>query len=261
VKSRLADMLLMPDEPVHTPMPGADAMSRRELSRQKKLEANLPISFLQAQYLPQKLDDCTVLLQEENGLWRADNSMLQASTQGVAFRGSKELDDRVAGLILPWRSTVAAEDEGDGWVKVTEDGYRKVMAECDRLLGEPPWPQLRVVLQRVQACEAALSAAAAWKSRRLPGRTIQLPGHPQVSSPSSKIALQPRFSSTRREHTERVLTESFRLRPWTSPKRGTWSDTTSMQSMNLGSTAGDSSFPLRSFSPQHTRRMAQFQEV
>ncbi|CAE7351394.1 unnamed protein product [Symbiodinium natans] len=106
---------MMEEEPYFKPIPGADQPSRRDLARQRKLE-QLPRGFLKEQYLPQRLDGSAVLV-EWGGVWRADNRSLRAETQGIFYRGSKCLEDTVD-KVLPWNSTVHADDEGDGWVKV-----------------------------------------------------------------------------------------------------------------------------------------------
>ncbi|CAE7864303.1 unnamed protein product, partial [Symbiodinium microadriaticum] len=101
---------------------------------------------------PDPTQGCPVLA-EWGGVWRADNRRLQAETQGITFRGSKCLEDKVD-KVLSWNSTVHADDEGDGWVKVNVLGYQVIAQECDRLLGHPPWHQLRASLLRAGACEA-----------------------------------------------------------------------------------------------------------
>jgi len=57
---------------------------------------------------------------EEQRKWNfvADNSELQDNTLGLAYRRSKSEEDRVEGQGLLWGKTVAAEDCGDGWLKV-----------------------------------------------------------------------------------------------------------------------------------------------
>lgn len=51
-----------------------------------------------------------------------DNSALQAHADGIAYRFSKDMQDRdLASPLTPWGSSVEGVDEGDGWVKV---GYR-----------------------------------------------------------------------------------------------------------------------------------------
>eukprot|EP00930_Biecheleria_cincta_P028930 TRINITY_DN20133_c0_g1_i2.p1 TRINITY_DN20133_c0_g1~~TRINITY_DN20133_c0_g1_i2.p1 ORF type:complete len:1123 (-),score=191.55 TRINITY_DN20133_c0_g1_i2:15-3383(-) len=50
--------------------------------------------------------------------WYCDNQQLRANTDGIGYRYSKDLDDKVAEKTARWGSVVRGIDCGDGWVKV-----------------------------------------------------------------------------------------------------------------------------------------------
>jgi hypothetical protein len=74
-------------------------------------------------YLPVKLDGATVLVQEFPkfpNTWRVttQDGHLRSSTAGLAYRKSKNLDDKVGKGVADWGSLVYGYDEGDGWIRL-----------------------------------------------------------------------------------------------------------------------------------------------
>lgn len=67
-------------------------------------------------YLPKVVSGDPVLIPEAENTWRADNSVLRASTRGLCFRNSQALYDK-ADAILTWGESIRGADVGDGWVK------------------------------------------------------------------------------------------------------------------------------------------------
>jgi hypothetical protein len=68
-------------------------------------------------YLPTHLDGVRVLVDEGENQFRADNSILHATTKGVGYRKSKDLHNKDAGRALPWGEMIVGIDEEDGWVR------------------------------------------------------------------------------------------------------------------------------------------------
>lgn len=73
-------------------------------------------------YLPITVDGKVVLLPENEGMFRLDNSLLQHKAPGLGFRSSKEHPpvkwDTDTFPAPCWGSVVQGQDEGDGWIKV-----------------------------------------------------------------------------------------------------------------------------------------------
>ena len=150
-------------EDAEKPLPGADRLCRRDLARDEKLQRTLGKGALEERFLPKELQGKEVLL-KEGDLWRADNRLLRAETQGLTFRSTKGLEDTAKlDLVLPWGTLVSADDDGNGWVKVNAEGYLSVIAACDRALGSPHFMQMRKTLKRIGACEEAMEALRIWK--------------------------------------------------------------------------------------------------
>lgn len=72
-------------------------------------------------YLPIELDGAEVLVEECKNNWRAttEDDDLISRTSGLAYRKSKNLDDRVGFSIVTWGTLIYAIDEGDGWVRIS----------------------------------------------------------------------------------------------------------------------------------------------
>ena len=54
---------------------------------------------------------------DEEVKYLVDNSWLRASSQGLQYRASKNLDDR-AEAAVDWGEIVSGADAGDGWLMV-----------------------------------------------------------------------------------------------------------------------------------------------
>lgn len=69
-------------------------------------------------YLPRKLNGVRVLIQEQDGRWRAttENFEVEPGSKGLGYRRSKLLEEKTDAL-LKWGACVQGTDEGDGWVR------------------------------------------------------------------------------------------------------------------------------------------------
>merc|ERR1712232_770611 len=72
-------------------------------------------------FLPMIVQGKNVLMHTGGNTWRVDNSLLQSPSQGVAYRRSKQLDDRYnfdrIDKVATWGSIVEGIDTGDGWLQ------------------------------------------------------------------------------------------------------------------------------------------------
>lgn len=75
-------------------------------------------------YIPKKVNGSIVLIREGVDTWRASNDYLKSDALGVAFRGSKHLEDKVNEKL--WWDEILHEgvDEGDGWVRFLKTSAR-----------------------------------------------------------------------------------------------------------------------------------------
>merc|ERR1712232_816677 len=69
------------------------------------------------EFLPMTLQGKKVLVHEGGNKWRADNSELKSRTQGLVYRRSKRMDDKIADRRVAWGSLVEGTAD-DGWLKV-----------------------------------------------------------------------------------------------------------------------------------------------
>ncbi|CAJ1459391.1 unnamed protein product, partial [Effrenium voratum] len=67
------------------------------------------------------------------GWFLVDNSQLQAGSHGLGYRGSKDMEDIVAGKTAVWGEKVPGLDQGDGWVQVGEY-FLPLELQCKRVL-------------------------------------------------------------------------------------------------------------------------------
>ena len=75
----------------------------------------------QTLYLPMTFSGIPVLAHQGADKWMVDNSKLQAATQRLGYRVSKNLDDKLENSKLTgayWGSIVEGCDEGDGWLAI-----------------------------------------------------------------------------------------------------------------------------------------------
>jgi len=74
-------------------------------------------------YIPKKINGFVVLAEEPNarGTWRSTNKYLNlADSPGLAYRKSKNVDDKMGALVLHWGTSVNGADEGDGWIRLED---------------------------------------------------------------------------------------------------------------------------------------------
>ena len=67
-------------------------------------------------YLPIFVRDAPVLHQQKDGVWIVDNSFLRSDKQGIAFRLTKDIEDRHPTEVAAFGDTVEGDDDGDGWL-------------------------------------------------------------------------------------------------------------------------------------------------
>merc|ERR1712232_1444287 len=90
---------------------------RDELHRQAAWE-NQPDEIFDGAFLPIELNGIQVLEHEGCNEWFVDNSVLQADTDGLAYRRSANLDDRVVGdPCARWGFRVKGIARGADWVQ------------------------------------------------------------------------------------------------------------------------------------------------
>ena len=71
-----------------------------------------------APFLPLEANGVRVLVEEQPNVWRVTNDQLQATTAGLGYRKSKNLDDRFSNNWLAnWNDFIDGIDDGDGWVR------------------------------------------------------------------------------------------------------------------------------------------------
>lgn len=76
-------------------------------------------------YLPKSFNGKRILVEEGENSWRVDNSQLQADTDGIGYRLSKDITDKdPSSTLAKWGSTIEGADagvdgSGTGWVEVT----------------------------------------------------------------------------------------------------------------------------------------------
>jgi len=103
-----------------------------------------------SRYLPMRVRNQPVLTMRR---YLADNAQLQAETDGIVYRRSKQLDDRDTNATTAhphWGDLVAGADEGDGWLRVADrylpmevDGI-KVLAPILAVGNEPEFSDVAV---------------------------------------------------------------------------------------------------------------------
>lgn len=100
-------------------------LENEELRKEiEKLRGDVePQAATRSVYLPKEGGGVTVLEIETGDKWLATNKLLKASAPGLAFRYSKDREDRVQDpqgddVYLPWGESLGpGVDEGDGWVR------------------------------------------------------------------------------------------------------------------------------------------------
>jgi len=70
----------------------------------------------------------------EEKTYRADNSILQASSGGLAYRVAKDPTAKLSGGGVPWGQNVCGVDEGDGWLRVGDRYIPFQVNDCHVLL-------------------------------------------------------------------------------------------------------------------------------
>jgi len=71
-------------------------------------------------YLPKFIRGIPVLVEETDGVWRADNSKLGSHNGGLCFRKSPDMSDRAQeDFLLIYGTTTNGIDVGNDWVKVS----------------------------------------------------------------------------------------------------------------------------------------------
>jgi len=70
----------------------------------------------EAKFLPTELSGVRVLVEEADNYWRSTNVEFSTLAPGLAFRKSKNLDDKFASDFLEWGDAVYGCSEGDGWL-------------------------------------------------------------------------------------------------------------------------------------------------
>jgi len=70
-------------------------------------------------FLPKNVKGHTVMQSHGCGKWKVWNDELQSQIRGLAYRGSKDGQDKLSDLVecASWGSIIEGSDEGDGWVK------------------------------------------------------------------------------------------------------------------------------------------------
>jgi hypothetical protein len=75
----------------------------------------------QTAYLPKTINGAVVLVEEQKGKWRATKEDIVVDCDGLAYRASKDYQDKLGMLCLPWGTCVDGIDEGDGWIRLHND--------------------------------------------------------------------------------------------------------------------------------------------
>merc|ERR1719238_790337 len=57
-------------------------------------------------------------VEASEALYLVDNSVMMAKTRGLAYRRSKQMDDRDGAALAPWGTQVRGIDQRDGWIKL-----------------------------------------------------------------------------------------------------------------------------------------------
>jgi hypothetical protein len=142
-------------------------------------------------YLPKKLQNGIIVLVpgERSGTMQATNEYLGADTPGLAYRGSKDLGDRLYEL-LPWGTAVDCIDEGN-WVRCTILKDMEAQAIRQELAG---WER------RTVACERQLE----WMQRDFDRRKKEVE---TITSEVSRLQVEASRSRTAAEELEQELTE------------------------------------------------------
>lgn len=89
-------------------------------------------------YIPKRINGVEVVVESTSkhltcGTWQATNKHLnRADAPGVAYRSSKNVDDKMGALVLPWGTSVIGVDEGDGWIRL-EDRKAPGLPACAAL--------------------------------------------------------------------------------------------------------------------------------
>jgi len=81
-------------------------------------------------YLPMKLQGCTVLIEEGKNKWRVTNA-LQANTLGLAYRKTKNVDDRLENAAA-WGDLITGYKEDEEWLRCETEikAGKKKRASC-----------------------------------------------------------------------------------------------------------------------------------
>lgn len=101
--------------------------TRRPLTTQGSEETSPPHSpnirqSQQLRYLPLSFDGIEVLVHVDGDTWRVDNDTLCATTTGLQYRRSKQLDEVDEDFFAEWGAFVKGFDTGDGWLQ-TQVGW------------------------------------------------------------------------------------------------------------------------------------------
>ncbi|CAK0876011.1 unnamed protein product [Prorocentrum cordatum] len=76
-----------------------------------------PGAGLQYGFLPKAVRGVTILMSLGLCRWRVDDSKLKSGMESVAYRKSKNMDDKLVGVHALFGEEVEGVDEGDDWVK------------------------------------------------------------------------------------------------------------------------------------------------
>merc|ERR1712176_161424 len=68
-----------------------------------------------------KVDGKDVLVKEGQDKYRLDNKKIKSAAPGIAFRKSKNLDDKDGSMLCRWGDIIDGTDVGDGWIKTKAD--------------------------------------------------------------------------------------------------------------------------------------------
>jgi len=92
----------------------ADAVTTSEPEEAPPLDQKQEQEIL---FLPKEFRGSPIVRNEGGNIFRVDNSHLDSGGRGVAFRYSKNLDDK-SSEFAEWGKCLVAVDEYDGWIKV-----------------------------------------------------------------------------------------------------------------------------------------------
>merc|ERR1712232_859250 len=68
-------------------------------------------------FLPISVQGKDVLIEHAPNIWCASNAQNRSQAAGIAFRKSKNTNDRIEGEVLTYGDATYGIDEGDGWLR------------------------------------------------------------------------------------------------------------------------------------------------